>query len=43
MSIDMERFDSQRVQVDGLGLQVATGGAGYPVLLLHGFPETHLA
>jgi haloacetate dehalogenase len=43
MSIDMEGFGGQRVQVDGLGLQVATGGSGYPVLLLHGFPETHLA
>jgi haloacetate dehalogenase len=43
MSIEMERFESQRVQVDDLTLQVAHGGAGYPVLLLHGFPETHLA
>ena len=28
---------------DGVSLNVAMGGEGPPVLLLHGFPETHLA
>ena len=27
---------------DGLELNVAYGGAGSPVVLLHGFPQTHL-
>ncbi|MFD9701093.1 alpha/beta fold hydrolase [Lentzea sp. NPDC059081] len=36
-------FDYQRVQVeDGVELNVATTGAGSPVVLLHGFPQTHL-
>ncbi len=36
-------FDYQRVPVaDGVGLNVAVAGAGEPVVLLHGFPQTHL-
>ncbi|HUQ55046.1 alpha/beta hydrolase [Lentzea sp.] len=36
-------FDHQRVQVgDGVELNVATTGEGSPVVLLHGFPQTHL-
>lgn len=36
-------FDYQRVPVaDGVSLQVAVGGAGSPIVLLHGFPQTHL-
>lgn len=36
-------FDQQRVTVDdGVGLHVAVGGSGAPVVLLHGFPQTHL-
>ena len=36
-------FDHQRVQVDdGVELNVATTGHGSPVVLLHGFPQTHL-
>ncbi|HEX7301290.1 alpha/beta hydrolase [Lentzea sp.] len=38
-----EAFDYQRVQVDdGVTLNVATTGGGSPVVLLHGFPQTHL-
>jgi haloacetate dehalogenase len=37
------RFTQQRVDVaDGVALNVATGGSGSPVVLLHGFPQTHL-
>ncbi|WP_179956719.1 alpha/beta fold hydrolase [Amycolatopsis anabasis] len=36
-------FDYQRRTAGGLALNVAYGGAGPPVVLLHGFPETHLA
>lgn len=36
-------FDYQRVPVDdGVTLNVAVGGAGSPIVLLHGFPQTHL-
>ena len=31
------------IEVNGIKLQVATGGKGTPIVLLHGFPETHLA
>ncbi|OLF08223.1 alpha/beta fold hydrolase [Actinophytocola xanthii] len=36
-------FDYQRVTVaDGVALNVAVGGSGAPIVLLHGFPQTHL-
>ncbi|PZF83643.1 alpha/beta hydrolase [Jiangella anatolica] len=36
-------FEYRRVAVDGgVALNVAVGGAGRPVVLLHGFPQTHL-
>ncbi|MET0423931.1 MAG: alpha/beta fold hydrolase, partial [Actinoplanes sp.] len=39
----MNGFDCQRVPVaDGVALNVAVGGSGSPVVLLHGFPQTHL-
>jgi haloacetate dehalogenase len=36
-------FEYRRLNGDGVSLNVAIGGSGPPVLLLHGFPETHLA
>lgn len=36
-------FDYRRVPVaDGVSLNVAVAGSGTPVMLLHGFPQTHL-
>jgi haloacetate dehalogenase len=36
-------FDYQRVPVAGdVALNVAVGGTGSPIVLLHGFPQTHL-
>ena len=36
-------FDYQRVPVaDGVSLNAAVGGSGSPIVLLHGFPQTHL-
>ncbi|MGW1340363.1 alpha/beta fold hydrolase [Kribbella sp. NPDC002412] len=36
-------FDYHRVPgADGVALNVAVGGSGTPVVLLHGFPQTHL-
>ena len=39
----MPGFDYHRVPVaDGVALNVAVGGSGSPIVLLHGFPQTHL-
>ncbi|WP_084965831.1 alpha/beta fold hydrolase [Thermoactinospora rubra] len=43
MTTALTGFDYRRVPVaDGVSLNVAVGGAGSPVVLLHGFPQTHL-
>lgn len=35
-------FDLAQVEVGGLSLRVRSGGSGPPLLLLHGYPQTHL-
>jgi haloacetate dehalogenase len=35
-------FDRQAVSADGVELNVVAGGSGSPLILLHGFPQTHL-
>lgn len=35
-------FSSRTVEVNSVRLHVAHGGAGAPVLLLHGYPQTHV-
>jgi pimeloyl-ACP methyl ester carboxylesterase len=43
MSPEIAGFDRRRVPVaDGVSLSAAVGGSGPPVVLLHGFPQTHL-
>jgi haloacetate dehalogenase len=43
MTLAIPDFSYQRVPVaDGVALNVAVGGSGSPVVLLHGFPQTHL-
>jgi pimeloyl-ACP methyl ester carboxylesterase len=43
MTIKISGFDYRRVDVaDGVALNVAVGGSGRPIVLLHGFPQTHL-
>ncbi len=38
-----EGFSDQRIEVtDGIGLRVRMAGSGPPVLLLHGYPQTHI-
>jgi haloacetate dehalogenase len=34
-------FDARRVDLDGVEVFARTGGAGSPLLLLHGYPQTH--
>lgn len=38
----MNEFDYHRVHANGVTLNVAVAGSGTPVVLLHGFPQTHL-
>jgi haloacetate dehalogenase len=43
MTLAIPDFEYQRVPVaDGVSLRVAVGGSGPAVVLLHGFPQTHL-
>ena len=36
-----EGFTRQRVETEGVAINLVRGGSGYPVLLLHGYPQTH--
>ena len=38
----LEGFERHDVSVDGTRIHAAVGGDGPPVLLLHGYPQTHL-
>lgn len=43
MTLVIPGFEYRRVTVaDGVALEVAVGGSGDPIVLLHGFPQTHL-
>ncbi|MCP2263228.1 alpha/beta fold hydrolase [Promicromonospora thailandica] len=42
MTVTIPDLDQQRVAVGDVTLNVAVGGTGSPVVLLHGFPQTHL-
>ena len=43
MSVQIPGFDYQTVRVNEFAINVATHGEGPALLLLHGFPQTHLA
>src|SRR5918999_2432750 len=38
----MDRFATSEIQTDETSIFVRSCGSGPPILLLHGFPETHL-
>jgi len=40
--IGVNEFDYHQVHANGLTFNVAVAGTGTPVVLLHGFPQTHL-
>src|SRR3954471_14363535 len=35
-------FEHRRVATSGAEINLVTGGSGPPLLLLHGFPQTHI-
>ena len=35
-------FDHRRIATSGADIHLVTGGSGPPLLLLHGYPQTHL-
>jgi haloacetate dehalogenase len=39
----IEGFMQSRVATNGIELSVHRGGAGHPLILLHGYPQTHMA
>lgn len=43
MSSHMPGFEAQEITANGVSLHVEVGGKGAPLVLLHGFPETHMA
>jgi haloacetate dehalogenase len=38
----MPGFEARRLEVDGIGLHVAVGGSGPPLMLVHGAPQSHI-
>jgi haloacetate dehalogenase len=34
-------FERRRIATSGADINLVTGGSGPPLLLLHGYPETH--
>ena len=38
----MEGFETQRIEANGIKINVAVAGQGKPLLLLHGHPQTHI-
>jgi haloacetate dehalogenase len=40
--VTVDDFTYRRITVDGIGINTAIAGSGPPVLLLHGYPQTHL-
>jgi len=37
-----DSFQQQMIELNGIELCVTSGGEGPPLILLHGFPQTHL-
>ena len=38
----LEGFELRTIEANGLLHNVVVGGSGPPVLLLHGYPQTHV-
>ena len=37
-----EGFERSRIDVNGCGIHVVHGGSGPPLLMLHGYPQSHV-
>ncbi len=35
-------FEERRIETSGAAINLVTGGSGPPLLLLHGYPQTHV-
>jgi len=35
-------FEERRIETSGAAIHLVTGGSGPPLLLLHGYPQTHV-
>src|ERR687886_1857494 len=35
-------FTHQQIKTQGITINLVRGGSGYPILLLHGYPQTHV-
>ena len=40
--MDIQGFNSERVSIETVEVNIAHAGSGPPLLLLHGFPQTHI-
>jgi haloacetate dehalogenase len=38
----LDSFEQMRIETGDVGINLRTGGSGPPVLLLHGYPQTHV-
>ena len=37
-----ENFNEKKMLIDGININFKIGGEGEPLLLLHGYPQTHV-
>jgi haloacetate dehalogenase len=42
LAMEIEGFNSERVSIEAVEVNIAHAGSGPPLLLLHGFPQTHV-
>ena len=37
-----EGFETRQIEISGTTINLVTGGSGPPLLLLHGYPQSHV-
>ena len=37
-----KNFKTSKVNINGVRINFKIGGKGYPILMLHGYPQTHM-
>jgi haloacetate dehalogenase len=38
----LSQFEQQSIDTNGVSINLVKGGSGFPILLLHGYPQTHV-